>query len=342
MACRKALVALALLAFVLLPGRALAQAGAGGCQRFQAALGSDSLSRDDLRSSDALTCLAKALSDLQPVVNSIETAASRKEVLRAARAIRVILEERKGNPIEEFRKGDDLRAISVLTFGARSDDYDTRLNTTLVLGNVIDDTSVCVPLDHLHDPKISVNGRANLLAIVSSAVASMAPEDLGNVEKMSAYTRGALPRGSNDSLRILDNLDQRVADRRAKGPRADGARNPRTAECRAYKPLWPPGVPKMTVYSQIGSDAAAERGKYDALKRALPADAYIVPPVENMKRAIERNEVRYCNPDNKDDAQALATLLASKGLPALTVVEIQKCDPDKNRNILEVWLQTGA
>jgi hypothetical protein len=303
----------------------------------------DSVSREDLKSKDALTCLTKALSDLQSTVKSVEAAASSKEVLRAAKAIRVIFEDRKGDAIEEFRKGDDLRAITVLTFGARSEDYDTRLNTTLVLGNVIDDTTACVPIDHLYDPKISVNGRANLLAIVSSAVSSMAGEDLGDVEKVSAYTRNQLPRGATDSLRILDNLDARVSDRRGKTRgRTDGGANSRTADCRGYKPLWPPGAPKMTVYTQIGADSADERAKYETLKRTLPANAYIVPAVENVKRSIARNEVRYCNPDNKNDAKALAEVIAGNGFNAPEVVEINKCDPDKNRNILEVWLQTGA
>ena len=345
-ACRvNSFVGVAMLAAVLAPSQSLAQASAGPCQKFQAALGAaDSVSRDDLKSKDALSCLMKVLSDLHPVVNGVDAAVSRKEVVRAARAIRVILEDRKSDGIDEFRNGDDLNVITVLTFGARSEDYDTRLNTTLVLGNVIDDTTVCVPLDHLYDPKISINGRANLLAIVSSAVSSMAVEDLGDVEKMSAYTRNALPRNSPDSLRILETLDAKISERKGR-PRArtgGQADNPRTANCRAYRPLWPAVAPKMTVYTQIGTDTPSDRGKYETLKRTLPSSSYVIPAVENVNRKIERNEIRYCNTDNKGDAEALGALMTSKGFNIPSVIEIIKCDPDKNKNIIEVWLQSGG
>jgi hypothetical protein len=77
--------------------------------------------------------------------------------------------------IETFRDNDDIDAVSALSYAARSSDKDLRLNAVLILGNVIDNSTVCVPLVHLNDSTLldspgGLNGRANLLGIISVVV----------------------------------------------------------------------------------------------------------------------------------------------------------------------------
>ncbi len=104
--------------------------------------------------------------------------------------------------IDVFRSVADnrLRIISALSFGMRDDNPQLRLNSALILGNVIDDNTVCVPLIHLNDvglarTAVGVRGRANLLSVIS-VVAPWATKQ--NFETMDA-TR----------TKIYDNIDNK-------------------------------------------------------------------------------------------------------------------------------------
>jgi len=74
----------------------------------------------------------------------------------------------------------------------------------------------------------------------------------------------------------------------------------------------------------------------------LPSEKYLVQPVDNVHALIQHSDVRYCNPANEQDANALAGLIQSKGFNAPTVTKIEKCDSAKTLNVLEVWLQSGG
>jgi hypothetical protein len=76
--------------------------------------------------------------------------------------------------ITQFRKCDDPSVIKPLIWAAKGANPNMRVNSTLVLGNVIDNTTVCFVLHHLvKDDRITTNGRANLLG-VTVAMASYA------------------------------------------------------------------------------------------------------------------------------------------------------------------------
>jgi len=75
--------------------------------------------------------------------------------------------------ISLFRMCDDVSIIKPLIWAARGQNQAMRLNATLILGNTVDNTTVCYVLHHLRDPSISANGRANLLG-VTFAVAGYA------------------------------------------------------------------------------------------------------------------------------------------------------------------------
>ena len=69
--------------------------------------------------------------------------------------------------------------VRPLLWAARGQNQSLRLNATLILGNVVDNTTVCYVLHHLRDPDINPNGRANMLG-VTLAVASYAYEENAN------------------------------------------------------------------------------------------------------------------------------------------------------------------
>jgi len=123
------------------------------------------------------------------------------ELVRATGAIRIIIANNetpankdpsanKINPaIQTFREVASLDTISSLGFGARSFDDDSRLNATLILGNVIDNKSVCVPLDHLYDDELGttpygVRGRANFLGVVSVVAPWAYKENYENIRRL--------------------------------------------------------------------------------------------------------------------------------------------------------------
>ncbi len=65
------------------------------------------------------------------------------------------------------------QAIKNLIWAAQSDDKALRINATYVLANVADNTNMCLILDQLVDPKLTPDGRINLLQVVQ-VVASYA------------------------------------------------------------------------------------------------------------------------------------------------------------------------
>jgi hypothetical protein len=102
--------------------------------------------------------------------------------------------------IRKFRADDDVDVASVLSYGARSNLYDLRLNSVLILGNVIDNTTVCAPLAHLNDPGLldtpnGMNGRANLLGIISVVAPWAYKENFVNITKTIEAIKASIPEG---------------------------------------------------------------------------------------------------------------------------------------------------
>ena len=107
----------------------------------------------------------------------------------------------------------NISVARILTYGARSDDKNARQNSMWILANVIDNTTVCVPLDHLYDPAISPSGRANLLAIVSVVAPWAYKENYNNIKTVVAFTQHKLSDSTSDLLdtsSILNNIEQRL------------------------------------------------------------------------------------------------------------------------------------
>lgn len=117
--------------------------------------------------------------------------------------------------------------------------------------------------------------------------------------------------------------------------KTDAAREVAAEQSRAA----PPGAPnaRITVYVQVSNDA--EKGKFNSVRATLPAARFSVPGVESVNARIGRNQVRYCNEQNKKDADDVKGILEANKFQPFEVVQIANCSKDKNRNIVEVWLQ---
>ena len=143
--------------------------------------------------------------------------------------------------IKTFRESDTIGVVSVLTYGARSDLYDARLNAVLILGNVIDNTTVCVPLAHLNDPEINDtdygrNGRANLLGIISVVAPWAYAENYDAIEK-TRVAIGAIAGENPDyqtARNILQNIDKRLRSQTEKSNKSVNLPQQWKAACKTY------------------------------------------------------------------------------------------------------------
>jgi hypothetical protein len=183
----------------------------------------------------ATECLIKDILSLKGVAESTSLpTATRNQFLGTTGAIRAIIsklnkDDEKANTtsnldafIRQFRNADNTDVISILTFGARSDNYQSRSNSLLILANVIDNTTVCVPLDHLWDPNIgtlekdndySVRGRANLLSVVSVVAPWAYFENFQNIQTMKNNIWNKIDRSDlnlKQTVDILSNIQLRL------------------------------------------------------------------------------------------------------------------------------------
>jgi hypothetical protein len=236
-----------------LPSPATAQSkmgsfGRSDCAIYQKAMAApDSIPRELLKDwPRALSCLIDMLGELDAAITSVDAVSGRGDLLAIVKAIRVILDENDAAAIRRFRETDTIAVASVLTFAARVPDgagsvnRDIRLNATLILGNVIDNSSVCVPIDHLYDPKINPNGRANLLAVVSVVAPWAYKPNADNISRMLEFTKAKLDPGFADTRRIVTDLDTKNSARQVKAASEPSSADTEAvlAPCKAYKAKW--------------------------------------------------------------------------------------------------------
>jgi hypothetical protein len=183
----------------------------------------------------SIWCLIKVLEGLKDTAQSTSLPTDvRNQVLSATGALRAIISKVNvdaqnsdtGNGlnsfIRTFRENASADVISVLSFGARGDSYEVRSNSLLILANAIDNTTLCVPLDHLWDPDIgkldngkdySVRGRANLLGVASVVAPWAYRENYDNIKRVRDYTYGKIDKSDpnlKQTVDILNNLQSRL------------------------------------------------------------------------------------------------------------------------------------
>ena len=134
--------------------------------------------------------------------------------------------------IKVFRACRTDATIKPLVWGARGQQQGIRVNATLILGNVIDNTTVCFVLHHLRQPNINnnVNGRANLLG-VTVAMASYAYKE--NVQAIEETLRIIDPKIESEKG-DLSQTKKIIAELRARVGLSSNRDTPLPEELRKY------------------------------------------------------------------------------------------------------------
>lgn len=130
-------------------------------------------------------------------------------------ALRAMINQGGRDAIKRFRSLDDHDVITTLVRAARGRDRGIRINATIILANVSDNSSVCIPIDELRDPKISDNGRINLLQVVLTVASYMYQENWQATTTTLRIVRSQLDeKGSEDfagALKFMKEIDARLA-----------------------------------------------------------------------------------------------------------------------------------
>jgi hypothetical protein len=250
---------LLLAALLARQGPALAQTkeASDSCRFYQGAVQTGATIPDKLLTGDwrtALRCLVSVLENLKERVAARPTPDDWAQFVRTTGAVRIIIANNEAvgsnvNPAVQFvRTIGTLDALSTLAFGARTEDDNSRLNATLVLGNVIDNQGVCVPIDHLYYKDLDataygVKGRANLLAVVSVVAPWAYKENYQKIEALYKDMRQQLEPlrarpDLKDTFSILDNLRKRLDFQQKPGSNKDVSIPKDLRACQSYRPQW--------------------------------------------------------------------------------------------------------
>jgi hypothetical protein len=199
-------------------------------------------------SSGTIGCLVELLQAPGISMTSPDTDPIQREwLLRITGAMRSILATRGTSAIRDFRAADDLATTTVLAYAARSADAGLRVNATLVLADVIDDSTVCVPIDHLYDPDLltpegGTSGRINLIGVVSVVAPWAFRPTYENIRRLAAKLEADLD-GKTDvrqASEVLANLKARLDFQQTsqKAPNMLSDLPSDLRACTAYQPLW--------------------------------------------------------------------------------------------------------
>ncbi|QOZ51517.1 hypothetical protein [Bradyrhizobium sp. CCBAU 53338] len=270
-------IVLASLALMTLGGRAAFAQDRAVCAQYEREVSSSSGSSVPVVSESLLTDWKTAVGCLVPIVTGLKDSmraasvgsSTRARYLAATGALRRIAtkiaaaEEAAGKaPTDgrptngdtiagyqaEFRKWQSIDTFAVLTVGARSDNYDVRLNSILILGNVMDEEYTCVPLVQLLDGDLDtaeygVNARANLLGALARAAPFVYAEDFTNIRNVVAAVAKNVKADDpkfKQSSAILENIDQRLNAQTGSSNRSVGLKAKPKSECVKYMNAYPP------------------------------------------------------------------------------------------------------
>lgn len=116
--------------------------------------------------------------------------------------------------IDVFRRLDDPHTIHVLAEVAKSDDRDLRINASLILVNVVDNTTLCAVIDGLFDDGINDNARFNLLQIVSAVSDRALVENRRWIAAILKHTWelvGKDPERYQKSIAVLKEIEEKLS-----------------------------------------------------------------------------------------------------------------------------------
>jgi hypothetical protein len=148
--------------------------------------------------------------------------------------------------IEVARQFDNTRSASVLSFGAGLDERQARMNSSLVFANLVDNSTLCVALDHLAHPRLTDNGRVNLLGIVSLVAPYSVRENHDAIARVADYF-AEVSTGNDAMTKTLSTVNN--LKRRLDASPQEAATAGELAECRSYTMQWATGTPYALSYS---------------------------------------------------------------------------------------------
>ncbi|MEQ1951500.1 hypothetical protein [Mesorhizobium sp. CN2-181] len=205
-------------------------------------------SNDLLVSEFATSCLVSILTALKPriVVGVGWADEDVARLIQATGALRSILANGGPSAIRISRSNDNLDSISTLVTAARGNNQTARVNSAIVLADVIDNSGLCVVIDHLYDPDLGEtndgkSGRVNLLSIASVVAPWAYRENFENLGRLRDYIGPKLQQ-DNDAKRAMvlyTNLVDRMNyqnDIRNPNMKQDLPSSMR--ECYSYVPVW--------------------------------------------------------------------------------------------------------
>jgi len=198
----------------------------------------------------ALACLVRIIARVAPLEGSDQfDTMTLNRFLAATSAIRMFIVDaalrdkkagRNDNFTEfsvDFGDVDSVEVTQGLSYGLRQANSDAQSNALHILVNVIDNTSLCVPLDHLYDPRLDVRGRANLLAVVSVVAPRAFAENFDNICRMLDHVEKdtTMPPQTARIVKTVRGQLARQTDRsNQSAPLPPGLER----ACRSYRPRW--------------------------------------------------------------------------------------------------------
>jgi hypothetical protein len=211
---------------------------------------------DDMLTNDkidlALPCLIRAIKNMRGEIKSADFGEpTRGKFNRATGAIHSMMVNNEKNAeaskriITALRLNNSIDAVSVLTFGLRGSDYGSRLNALVILGNIIDNTTVCVPIDHLYDPVLDQDGdlpakwRANLFGVVAVPAPWANKENYNAIARVRAFWAHKVEQ--SDKLKPLADVLANIEDRlnsRTNVNRTQSLQQAGLTSCLTYVPKW--------------------------------------------------------------------------------------------------------
>ena len=197
--------------------------------------------------SDTVRCLVEIMGEMRRSVRSSKIDPQMLgQLVRVTGVVRSILTTQGASAIRSFRRFDNPDSTIVLAFAARSDDPNLRINATLILADVIDNTTVCVPIDHLYDPALlesagGDSGRVNLVGVVSVVAPWSYRENFDNITRLAIKLRNDIAGQDNvaQTKDVLNNLQTRLEFQSTlKAPNMARPLPVGERDCAQYEPIW--------------------------------------------------------------------------------------------------------
>jgi hypothetical protein len=142
----------------------------------------------------------------------------------------------KDGAIQAFRDADTDKTIKILTWATRGDptveqSRNLRFNASYILASVVDNSNLCIVLDHLRDPKLGPVGMTNLLQVATGA-ASYAYKE--NADATLTTVDILKPKVAQGGLGKTAILVQSLAGSASMSPNAETPLPSDAAYCRDY------------------------------------------------------------------------------------------------------------